>query len=321
MSAEKIVNADSALVSLIYSAGTFDACVTDPPYGLSFMGKGWDYAVPGPDHWREILAVLKPGAHLLAFAGSRTAHRMTCAIEDAGFEIRDVIMWLYGTGFPKGKAQLKPAYEPVIVARKPIEGTLESNVEARGVGAFNIDACRIGGETITTIGSAKKGTSAYGDYAGMAAPKDHIGRWPANVAHDGSDEVMAAFPEAAGQQGVVTGDEPSPAGDGAVLGKRRRVASGVPREESATSAARFFYCAKASRADRGEGNNHPTVKPTELMRWLCRLVTPPGGLILDPFAGSGSTGKAARLEGFRFVGFELDERYCEIARARIAEAA
>ncbi|WP_238880465.1 DNA-methyltransferase [Achromobacter xylosoxidans] len=282
-----------------------DAIVTDPPYELGFMGKAWDSTgiACSVEVWLEALRVLKPGGHLLAFGGSRTYHRLAAAIEDAGFEIRDQIMWIYGSGFPKSKnldgawsgwgTALKPAHEPICVARKPLAGTVAANVLAHGVGALNIDGCRVG---------------------------DAGGRWAANVIHDGSEEVLQAFPEAKGQQGDLKetgrprlslgrfGDMPPPRAHQA-------------RIETETSAARFFYCAKASKADRGGGNTHPTVKPTDLMRYLCRLITPPGGLVLDPFMGSGSTGKAAILEGFRFVGCELQAEYIEIARARIQQAA
>jgi DNA modification methylase len=309
-----------------------DAVVTDPPYGLSFMGKKWDYDVPGVEVWAECFRVLKPGGHLLCFAGTRTQHRMAVRIEDAGFEIRDMIAWVYGSGFPKSldvskaidkaagaerevvgnnptfrKMQenasnynlqrnefitapateaakqwqgwgtaLKPALEPITVARKPLIGTVAENVLQHGTGAINVDGCRVGE------------------------------RWPANFIHDGSEEATD------------------------LLG----------------ASARFFYCAKASKRDRDEGvagleklaggmsgrrdgsmgsitmrkNHHPTVKPTDLMRYLCRLVTPPDGTVLDPFMGSGSTGKAAVLEGFRFIGIEREEEYCEIAKARIKHA-
>lgn len=424
-----------------------DAIVTDPPYELGFMGKGWDKSgiANSVEMWREALRVLKPGGHLLAFSGSRTYHRMTCAIEDAGFEVRDQIMWLYGSGFPKSldvskaidkvngevgrlhkftawmrttgltgkqindvtgtfmgshyltdKSQpaiptpelwaklrrlcgdvptwvddlveriaaerevigqrttglgtgggavpimgdgtrditapateaarqwqgwgtaLKPAHEPICVARKPLIGNVAENVLAHGTGAINVDGCRVGDDVITTIGSAKKGTTAFGDYAGMT-PKYHVGRWPANVIHDGSDEVLAAFPQAKGQQGALTGAEPSSKTANA-FGEFAGRAPSEPRGD-AGSAARFFYCAKASKSDRGDGNTHPTVKPTELMRYLCRLVTPPGGVVLDPFMGSGSTGKACMREGFRFVGIDMTAEYVVIARARIGYAA
>lgn len=246
-----------------------DACVTDPPYGLRFMGKAWDYDVPQAEVWREVLRVLKPGGHLLAFFGSRTYHRGAVQIENAGFEIRDQIMWIYGTGFPKGKSQLKPAHEPVVVARR------------KGKSEFRIDDCRTpSGSDYTELRVTQGGD--HFSIGSKAKTRGTIfqpasGRWPANVIHDGSDEPCELL------------------GD----------------------AARFFYCAKASKADRGEGNAHPTVKPTELMRYLCRLVTPPGGVVLDPFMGSGSTGKAAALEEFGFIGIEREAEYLAIARERI----
>ena len=271
-----------------------DAVVTDPPYGLSFMGKRWDYDVPSVEIWAECLRVLKPGGHLLAFAGTRTQHRMAVRIEDAGFEIRDMIAWVYGSGFPKSHnlkddwqgwgTALKPALEPITVARKPLVGTVAENVLMHGTGAFNIDGCRVrdgsetGGEK--PVYAANHRNAVYGSGMGGGAWAQTNGRWPANLIHDGSDEVVE-----------LTGD-----------------------------AARFFYCAKASKADRGNDNKHPTVKPTELMRYLCRLVTPPGGIVLDPFMGSGSTGKAAALEGFDFIGIEREAEYLAIAEARIEGA-
>ena len=319
-----------------------DSIVTDPPYGLSFMGKKWDYDVPKVEIWEECLRVLKPGGHLLAFAGTRTQHRMAVRIEDAGFEIRDMIAWVYGSGFPKsldvskaidkaagaerevighsengagngsmielGSARsmaseyditapateaaqqwqgwgtaLKPALEPITVARKPLVGTVAQNVLEHGTGAINVDGCRVATDDNLNGGAYSNGSknlSAASSYAtGVNAGKfvQPLGRWPANLIHDGSEEVT----------------------------------------ELLNDAARFFYCAKASRKDRGEGNGHPTVKPTDLMRYLCRLVTPKGGLVLDPFTGSGSTGKAAMLEGFRFVGAEMNPEYVAIAKARI----
>lgn len=368
---------------------SFDSIVTDPPYELGFMGKSWDsrgvaYSV---ELWSEALRVLKPGGHLLAFSSSRTYHRMTCAIEDAGFEVRDQIMWVYGSGFPKSHnlagewegwgTALKPAHEPICVARKPLAKghTVATNVLAFGTGAINIDGCRVPhgeqlragaggmprhdeltprgreGESSAARRYAEKGAT---DFAALPGPRggDEAGRWPANLIHDGSDEVVAMFPDTKGQQGRVTGDEPTangfsgPVKFGGMLG---RIASAEPRVESETSAARFFYCAKTSKADRNAGleaftartetahrrtnldtadnaylrgkterlNSHPTVKPTDLMAYLCRLVTPPGGTVLDIFAGSGSTGKAAVREGFIFLGFEEDAGYTAIANARI----
>lgn len=382
-----------------------DSIVTDPPYELGFMGKGWDKSgiANNVELWREALRVLKPGGHLLAFSGSRTYHRMTCAIEDAGFEVRDQIMWLYGSGFPKsldvskaidkaagserevikqgqrsaarpvvedqsgGKAYrlagdasitapateaalqwqgwgtaLKPAHEPICVARKPLVGTVAANVLQHGTGAINIDECRV-----PTRGEQPKGSGARESWRAMEGRTDlqphdenvtpEAGRWPANLIHDGSAEVVALFPANAKTGKGGGAGMGFHGGDGEASIERGYGDSG--------SAARFFYCAKASRKDRNEGlasgrtpavgtgatmreredadwsarngNHHPTVKPTELMAYLVRLVTPTGGVVLDPFMGSGSTGKAAMREGFRFIGCELSPEYLEIARARI----
>jgi len=279
-----------------------DSIVTDPPYGLSFMGKKWDYDVPSVEVWAECLRVLKPGGHLLAFAGTRTQHRMAVRIEDAGFEIRDMIAWVYGSGFPKSHnlkgdwqgwgTALKPALEPITVARKPLgEKTVAANVLEHGTGAINVDGCRVGE------------------------------RWPANLIHDGSDEVVGLFPQANGVVGARRegGDKSIFSGGGHHQAQKQRIVGGI---KDTGSAARFFYCAKASKRDRNEGalNNHPTVKPTSLMQYLIRLVTPPNGIVLDPFMGSGSTGKAAIMEGFQFIGIEREENYMEIAQARINSA-
>lgn len=383
-----------------FADNSIDAIVTDPPYGLSFMGKRWDYDVPSVAVWAECLRVLKPGGHLLAFAGTRTQHRMAVRIEDAGFEIRDMVLdlvagdthvqrfivslseeqrrafaqvldessfggmlaWVYGTGFPKsrngpwGGTALKPALEPITVARKPMAGTVAANFAEHGTGGLNIYGCKVeapdgvplfssrGESNGKTLGDGLNGSNRTGEVG--------TGRWPANLIHDGSDEVLAGFPE--------TGPSPRQY----VKKKAGWLTPGSDHHENdlqsreygdSGSAARFFYCAKASKRDRDEGledrpdaarrmfasggrtmkdgewvetnsepqarkNNHPTVKPTDLMRYLCRLVTPPGGVVLDPFTGSGSTGKAAILEGFRFIGIEREAEYVEIARARILAA-
>lgn len=318
-------------------AASVDAVVTDPPYGLAFMGKHWDHGVPGEDFWAEGLRVAKPGAHMLAFGGTRTFHRLACAIEDAGWELRDTLMWVYGSGFPKSKnldgdwqgwgTALKPAWEPIILARKPLAGTVAANVQEHGTGALNIDGCRVESGARPWLQPRRReqldeSSSCYGkNFAGSKAVADTTqGRWPANLMHDGSDEVVELFPDAGGGYGASGG---SPEGKG-IYGKRFPRGNMQPVGYGDTgSAARFFYCAKASKADRDEGleargrNNHPTVKPTALMRYLCRLITPPGGVILDPFMGSGSTGKAALREGFRFIGIEKEPEYFEIAKARV----
>lgn len=325
MTRAQVLVGDCLHVMAQMEACSVDAIVTDPPYELGFMGKSWDASGVAfrVEVWREALRVLKPGGHLLAFSGSRTYHRMAVAIEDAGFEIRDQIMWVYGSGFPKslnldGEWQgwgtaLKPAHEPIVVARKPLIGTVAANVLAHGTGALNINGCRVGTGLDKGVWPITKRRHADVAYTLQPMQTDNsVGRWPANLIHDGSEEVEGFFP----------GDDGS-------------------------SAARFFYSAKASRTDRDEGlehmtaqaagglqgrhhgslgsitmraNVHPTVKPTDLMRYLCRLVTPPGGLVLDPFTGSGSTGKGAVMEGFRFVGIELSPEYAAIARARIQHA-
>lgn len=361
---------------------SIDSVVTDPPYALvsiqkrfgkpgsapakdvygrgaaGFMGKQWDTGEVAfsEEFWAEVLRVLKPGGHVVAFSGTRTYHRMAVAIEDAGFEIRDQLGWVYGSGFPKSHNQhgdwegwgtaLKPAWEPICLARKPLAGTVAANLEAWGVGAINVDGCRVGDEETVRI----QGEAEIGFHGGNHAPGlvtgSPLGRWPANIVHDGSDEVLAAFPDAPGQMAKAAEGEDRRK-DQNVYGAMTRGSNGAtPRIEIDKSAARFFYCAKASRADRDAGleqmekrpaagvgalrdgdrtasqraNTHPTVKPSTLMQWLARLVTPPGGVILDPFMGSGSTGKAAVLEGFQFIGCEREDEYMPIATARIAWA-
>lgn len=419
----RILVGDCRVMMATLPDASVDAVVCDPPYELGFMGKAWDASGIAYDVevWRQALRVLKPGGHLLAFSGSRTYHRMTCAIEDAGFEIRDQIMWVYGSGFPKSldvsKAidnaagaerevvglrssdrpnrhgghsgslgggaytpavetvpatdaarqwsgwgtALKPAHEPICMARKPLVGTVAANVLAHGTGAIHVDGCRVG-DTVETWPSSR--SYPYGDtrtYGSNDAPIERTqaapsGRWPANFIHDGSEEVVGLFPQTtsgAWQQGMIQHSEGFKVGE-RIEGKRIRDA----RAPDIGSAARFFYTAKASREDREDGcahlkartgaeavqreegspgtkspgagagrtaasirNHHPTVKPTELMRYLCRLVTPLGGTVLDPFTGSGSTGRGAVLEGFSFIGCELSPEYAEIAQARIRAVA
>lgn len=325
-----------------------DSVVTDPPYGLSFMGKRWDYDVPAVEVWQQCLRVLKPGGHLLAFAGTRTQHRMAVRIEDAGFEIRDMIAWVYGSGFPKshngewGGTALKPALEPITMARRPLIGTVAANFEAHGTGGLNIDAARI--ETrreVLSIGSGgipcRHDTDLPRGRAGNASANaryvaaggtnfamtpgsrggDPCGRWPANLIHDGSDDVQAAFPAAPGQQGDLKGHSRDRVSKG-VFGDMKAARDATKRTDFG-SASRFFYCAKATREERdwADKNTHPTVKPIALMRYLIRLVTPKGGVVLDPFMGSGSTGCAAAAEAFGFIGIDRDPEYVAIAESRI----
>lgn len=361
---------------------SIDSVVTDPPYGIFFMSRKWDYDVPRVEVWKEVLRVLKPGGHLLSFGGSRTYHRMAVAIEDAGFEIRDQIMWVYGSGFPKSLdvskaidkaagaerevigtrrqransenslvamnssagefeeitapatdeaklwdgwgSALKPAHEPVCLARKPFSGTIANNVLEHGTGGLNIDGCRISHNEECRIMAASQANidnpSEKCRQSGRRTETLELkpaGRFPANFIHDGSEEVLAGFPETKGEIGRVGR---KPGGDyNASCYKIRPMVTETGFRVSG-SAARFFYCAKASKADRDEGNCHPTVKPTSLLQYLCRLITPPGGVVLDCFMGSGSTGKAAVLEGFAFVGIEKEEEYYKIAKRRIAKA-
>lgn len=358
-----------------------DSIVTDPPYGLRFMAKKWDHDVPGVEVWRECLRVLKPGGHMLVACGTRTQHRMVVNIEDAGFEIRDVITWLYGSGFPKsldvskaidrgagverevvGKSQrhgggtnhvygvgmgdgnvpmlttpatpeakqwegfgtaLKPACEFWTLCRKPIsEKTVARNVLKWGTGALNIDGCRVGTtrEVPASLSRCKSSNTYHlGAVAGHPRELDpNIGRFPANLIldeeaaallDDQTENERAGRPSGTGKIGAAKGGASSIFGnDGAITARY---------EDSAIGASRFFYVAKASKSDRGDGNTHPTVKPTKLMEYLCRLVTPPGGIVLDPFAGSGSTGVAALRSGFAFLGIEREAEYCKIARMRM----
>lgn len=384
-----------------------DAVVTDPPYGLSFMGKKWDYDVPATELWAECLRVLKPGGHLLAFAGTRTQHRMAVRIEDAGFEIRDMIAWVYGSGFPKSldvskaidKAAgaerevvgiasrsnapgavtnkvkwvrevdyeitapatdaarqwqgwgtaLKPALEPITVARKPLDGTVAANVQQWGTGAINVDGCRVQyaskDDEAGAMPSSPGNPNGIFKFGGAWSGSNPPGRWPANLIHDGSEEVLAGFPQTS--SGALNSGHAQGAG---MFGKVGGEVILRDYGNDTGSAARFFYCAKASRSERNRGleefdermvthigqahtgtsasgnvtgnrlpraNVHPTVKPIALMRYLCRLVTPPGGTVLDPFTGSGTTGIAAKLEGFNFIGCEREAEYVAIAKARI----
>lgn len=366
---------------------SIDAIVTDPPYELGFMGKKWDssgiaYSV---ELWSECLRVLKPGGHLLAFSGSRTYHRMTVAIEDSGFEIRDMISWISNKTFPKSlniskaidkaagaereviginanvvresklnagsdfggftKANadittsttdeakqwegwgtgLKPTVEPIVMARKPIEGTVAANVLKYGTGGINIDGSRIGTETVT-INTFDNGAKPFGDAIGEPyTSKQSTGRWPANIILD--EHTAELLDEQSGN--LKSGGSSPNANRTAPNGSGLTMSHMMPKlntnhAPSEGGASRFFYVARASKADRNEGlddsNTHPTVKPTALMEYLIKLVTPPGGTVLDPFTGSGSTGKAAILQGFNFIGIEMTEEYLPIIEGRLKHA-
>ena len=380
----KIYNGDCLNVLQSYPDNYFDSVVTDPPYGISFMGKKWDYDVPSVELWSEVYRVLKPGAHLLCACGTRTQHRMVVNIEDAGFEIRDIVSWIYGSGFPKsldvGKAvdklqgnerkivdrrdvghditsnayrdgkkermirditvgesewegwgtALKPAQELFTLARKPLsEKTVAANVLRWGTGAINIDKCRVPFEEGGTAASnplvrMSKGidmrtgidnkSSSYAIKPERRAMNlKEEGRFPANVIHDGHQLVLDLFPHT--KTGAMK-KHYEYKDNGQSMGK----ATGITRsihEANEGSAARFFYCAKASRSERGENNNHPTVKPIRLMEYLVKLITPPNGIVLDCYAGSGSTGIACQNLGFDCVLIERDEAYCEIINNRV----
>jgi len=422
----RLIRGDCLEVMATLDENSIDSVITDPPYGLNFMGQHWDHGVPGIAFWREARRVAKPGATLLAFGGTRTHHRLMCAIEDAGWETHNVIMWVCGSGFPKshdiskaidkaagverevvgrgtsgpalkmagenprpwhetsksdnGRIEfdittpatpsaelwdgwgtaLKPAWEPIVVAMKPRDGTFAANALKWGVAGLNIDGGRVGMEGESPSGSGKPSSgsalaamgpgSSSGGNGGNVTPA--AGRWPANLIHDGSDEVTALFPVTGKstasmrgrRSGSIYGGGKGPSGPDTLRG-----------HNDSGSAARFFYCAKASRTERDAGcegmkkrnaqstgwsgdsmplrqdgterkmpraaNNHPTVKPLALMRYLAKLTkTPTGGVVLDPFMGSGTTGMAAVMEGRAFIGIEIDVGYFEIATARIQHA-
>lgn len=370
-----LFNADCReIVSLVLPENSVDTIITDPPYGLEFMGKGWDKGVPGVDFWKAFLAVTKPGGMLLAFGGTRTFHRMTVAIEDAGWEIRDCMMWLYGSGFPKSHnlhgtfegwgTALKPAWEPIIVAMKPIDGTFAENAEKWGVAGINVDGGRIGlnqydREEYIPNRVGYKDPENYINPAGKGVVTDFAspehktmammtkGRWPANLILDA--EAGAMLDEQSGELG-------NNARKSKANGRSSLFGSGVSAPTESVSdtggASRFFYCAKASKSERNAGceamdtkpfvqfqtgngasgkasslsegrdtkhqNNHPTVKPLKLMEYLCTLTkTPTGGVVLDPFMGSGTTGLACKNTGRSFIGIEQSPEYFKIAEARI----
>ena len=400
-----------------------ESVVTDPPYELGFMGKSWDASGIAFDKktWELAFQLLKPGGHLLAFSASRNYHRMAVAVEDAGFEIRDQIMWIYGSGFPKsldiGKGvdkkqgndrevvgtiergsvedaiakgvgytadpanqnnkaifgygtetvtkgntewegwgtALKPAHEPIVMARKPVaEKTVADNVLKHGTGGINIDGCRIDldGDYKSKANGRPSLTGLGDNYdSEKANTPDTIGRFPANVMHDGSDVVQDIFPKTAKSSGGGGSKTVSPSDNVYQGGWGHKEYDKTIGFGDEGSASRYFYCPKVSKSERNQGlvefddkqyshdgrkksienpyqrnksiskNNHPTVKPQELMKYLCRLVTPKGGTVLDPFMGSGSTGMAAKDEGFDFIGIEKEKEYFEISEQRIKTTA
>ena len=387
---EQVVCADCLEHMRTMPDDCIDAIVTDPPYGISFMGAEWDsyggkcgnesveerkaksrtYADEhkgaaryGNSHgkqpkveemvafqramtpvFKEALRIAKPGAHMLCFGGTRTYHRITCAIEEAGWTVKDCIMWVYGSGMPHGQrverlmekkypdeapkwggwnTQLKPAWEPIVVACKPFKGGVAKNAVTYGTGAMNIDACRVPSEPHDASRDGEMSRDRRYDGRGgtnfrnKPGPRggDPKGRFPANLVHDGSQMVLELFPESKGQLADVRAGIPR--GPSVDYGEFGPTVEYLKRNESCTSAARFFYCAKASKKDRGEGNIHPTCKPSALMEWLVTLVTRDDAIVLDPFAGSGTTLVAAKRLGRSFIGIEKSEEYCEIIRSRL----
>jgi site-specific DNA-methyltransferase (adenine-specific) len=328
----KIINGDCLEVMRSMDGNSIDFVVCDPPYGLKFMGKSWDHGIPGVDYWQEALRVCKPGSMLAAFGGTRTYHRLTCAIEDAGWEIRDCISYLYGSGFPKSYNKfgidgygtaLKPAWEPIIIAMKPLEGTYKQNVEKWGLGGINIDGCRIASELLDGRTNNGGGTSMF---KGLNLEYKHTlpsGRWPANLILD--EEAAQLLDEQSGISksppigSMCAGSKSGDIYKKGFIGKISQNGFG-----DSGGASRFFYCAKASKSERNAGlenklNAHPTVKPLSLMRYIITLLAPPGTpTLLDPFAGSGSTLCAAKQLGINALGIELDEDYCEIAEKRVS---
>ncbi len=390
----RLLNGNNIELLKTLDDNSVDSIVTDPPYGISFMGNKWDYDVPTIDFWKEVYRVLKPGGHILSFSSSRTYHRMVINIEDAGFEIRDQIMWLYGSGFPKshniGKAvdklqgnerevvglkhpqykdgvpggkgfhnslgidggdrlepemetkgqsewegcgtALKPAHEPICMARKPLaEKSITENVLKYKTGAININDCRVEfineddyNEATIKNQHADFGTKpmtnnvVYGDYS-MVPPKNYkpTGRYPANIIHDGSDEVVNEFPIT--KSGYNKSSYKNTRNSDGIINKTFESNDGGYGDVG--SASRFFYCPKAGPSERkfdsDNKNTHPTVKPIKLMRYLVRLVTPKNGVVLDPFMGSGTTGVACKAEGFDFIGMEMNDDYFNIANKRV----
>ncbi len=349
---------DPAVVATLMAGEMGHALVSDPPYGLSFMGKAWDKAVPQTPLWKVWVDVLRPGAHILMFSGTRTYHRATVQLEDAGVEVRDQMQWLHGQGFPKSHnisaaidresgderpvigqhpnparsiysqgavdmpsdvpltaaasaasaawdgfgTALKPANEPICVARKPLEGTVAECVQKHGTGALNIDSSRIGTETVATNHTTKADGSGAGWHPVATGEKtEHVGRWPANV-------ILSHTPDC--------GDECTPDCPVRMLEEQSGYLHGAGNKERGGYASRFFYCAKPARSERGDGNTHATVKPLRLMEYLVKLVTADGQTVLEPFCGSGTTLLACETTGRTCLAAELDPGHCDIVLAR-----
>jgi site-specific DNA-methyltransferase (adenine-specific) len=311
------------------------------------MGKKWDYDVPSVELWREVLRVLKPGGTLLCFGGPKTSHRTAVNIEDAGFKLCDTLMWLHGQGMSHSlnlskkmiekhetnaakkwegwhSHHLGPGYEPIVMAIKDNEGTYIENAIKWGIGGLNAKACRIPGGEVT-INTFDNGAKPFGDAVGEPyTSRKSSGRYPKNLLHDGSDEVLAGFPNVKAGKAIrhrsggknCHSDTQKPPMPDLGYDDSGSAARFFNRLGWAEDELRFRYCAKANKKERGEGNNHPTVKPLALMRWLVRLVCPPGGIVLDPFMGSGTTGVACREEGFNFIGIERESESYETAVKR-----
>ncbi|HEY3526791.1 MAG TPA: site-specific DNA-methyltransferase [Nitrososphaeraceae archaeon] len=329
---------------------SIDCILTDPPYGLSFMGKKWDKGIPNYEYWEQAYRVCKPGAIMLAFGGTRTYHHLACFIEGVGWQIRDCLMWLYGSGFPKSHnhfgfegygTALKPAYEPILLCMKPLDGTFAQNAEKWGVAGLNIDECRIS-TTDKLQGSGNRNGLFEGGFSSSPPNFSNLGRWPSNLLLD--EEAAAMLDAQSGNLGKSRGTQTGK--NGSIFNYPQREYKEIGHNDSG-GASRFFYCAKASASERNKGcegmpiieskrtqdggndtrgrpiprnqNHHPTVKPTKLLEYLLMLIMPPSqdAVVLDPFMGSGSTLVAAKNLGFNALGIEIEEEYCEIARNRL----
>jgi site-specific DNA-methyltransferase (adenine-specific) len=331
----RIICGDCLEVMKQFPDNCIDAVPTDSPYGLGMMSKKWDQTIPGIKYWTEILRVAKPGSHMLVFGGTRTHHRLIVAIEDAGWEFRDCLMWLYGSGMPKSKTSLKPAWEPIILARKPLEGTITENISKWGVGTLNIEQCRIDyksekdkllatpqGKCTSKVGALAGGIQNNNSRTEFERPVQK-GRHPANLLLD--EQTTLLLDE---QTGILT------SGSGPCIRRKAGMflehgGNGKPGDVQhiygdSGGASRFFYSSKVSQSEKNLGlpegikNTHISVKPISLMRYLCRLITPPNGLVLDPFCGSGSTLIAAKLEGFNYIGIDMEQEYVDTAKLRMA---